>query len=177
VTGPASRVGSRPPRDVPGRVPGDVPALTRAAGLVRPVTLARERLLPVAAPLVPLLPQGGLLRGTVMTVEGEQGGSAMALALVAEASAEGAWIAVVGWPAMGVVAAGELGVALERLVVVEVEAERWGEAVAALLGAGKRDVSLVDHASFIIMRKLAVRTALTLDRHFAQQGFRVLPKL
>lgn len=51
------------------------------------------------------------------------------------------------------------------------------QATAALLGAGKRDVSLVDHASFIIMRKLGVRTAFTLDGHFAQQGFGVVPEV
>jgi uncharacterized protein len=49
------------------------------------------------------------------------------------------------------------------------------QATAAVLGARRRDVSLVDHTSFIIMRKLGVRTALTLDEHFVQQGFAVLP--
>ena len=49
------------------------------------------------------------------------------------------------------------------------------QATAAALGARDRDVSLVDHASFIIMRRLGVRTALTLDKHFAEQGFKVLP--
>lgn len=51
------------------------------------------------------------------------------------------------------------------------------QATAALLGAGRRDVSLVDHASFIIMRKLGVRTAFTLDGHFTQQGFGVVPQV
>jgi uncharacterized protein len=50
------------------------------------------------------------------------------------------------------------------------------QAIAALLGAGKREVSLVDHASFIIMRKLGVRTALTLDAHFLDQGFKAIPE-
>lgn len=49
------------------------------------------------------------------------------------------------------------------------------QATAAALGSRDRDVSLVDHASFIIMRRLGVRTALTLDKHFVEQGFRVLP--
>jgi uncharacterized protein len=49
------------------------------------------------------------------------------------------------------------------------------QATAAVLGARKRDVSLVDHASFIIMRKLGIRTALATDERFAQQGFNVLP--
>ncbi len=51
------------------------------------------------------------------------------------------------------------------------------QALAALLASGKRDLSLVDCASFVLMRRLGVRTALTVDRHFAGQGFTVVPKL
>jgi len=50
------------------------------------------------------------------------------------------------------------------------------QALAALLAAGKRDLSLVDCASFVLMRRLGVRTALTVDRHFAEQGFSVVPQ-
>jgi len=48
-------------------------------------------------------------------------------------------------------------------------------AVAALLAARRRDVSLVDYTSFELMRQLSIRTAFTFDRHFAEQGFEVLP--
>jgi len=51
------------------------------------------------------------------------------------------------------------------------------QALAALLAAGKRDLTLVDCASFVLMRRLGVRTVLTVDRHFAGQGFTVVPKL
>jgi uncharacterized protein len=50
------------------------------------------------------------------------------------------------------------------------------QAMAALLGARRRDVSFVDHTSFVIMRSLGLRAVLTTDRHFAEQGFRVLPE-
>lgn len=59
--------------------------------------------------------------------------------------------------------------------VVWVDETVHAQAAAAALGARDRDVSLVDHASFIIMRRLGVRTAFTLDKHFAEQGFKVLP--
>ena len=49
------------------------------------------------------------------------------------------------------------------------------QATAALLGARRRDVSLVDHTSFIVMRSLGLRSALTVDRHFVEQGFRAVP--
>lgn len=51
------------------------------------------------------------------------------------------------------------------------------QAQTAVLAARRRDVSLVDHASFIIMRSLGLRMALTTDRHFADHGFRVLPQV
>ena len=51
------------------------------------------------------------------------------------------------------------------------------QAVAALLAAGRRDLSLVDCASFVLMRRLGVRTVLTVDKHFAGQGFTVVPSL
>lgn len=35
--------------------------------------------------------------------------------------------------------------------------------------------SLTDCLSFVVMRRLKLNTALTLDRHFAQEGFEVLP--
>ena len=44
-------------------------------------------------------------------------------------------------------------------------------AVAALLIAGRRQLSLVDCASFQTMRRRGIGTAFTLDRHFAEQGF------
>ena len=48
-------------------------------------------------------------------------------------------------------------------------------AVAALLAARRRDVSLVDYTSFELMRQAGIHTVFTFDRHFAGQGFEVLP--
>lgn len=47
--------------------------------------------------------------------------------------------------------------------------------VAAFLAARRRDISLVDYTSFELMRQLGIRTAFTFDRHFAEQGFEVVP--
>ncbi len=63
---------------------------------------------------MPLFPWGGLKRGTVVEVMS----SVLTMALVAEATTQGSWAAVVGSPEMGLAAAREQGVALERLVVV-----------------------------------------------------------
>lgn len=48
-------------------------------------------------------------------------------------------------------------------------------AVAGLLAAGARDVSLVDWASFELMRRLGLTEAFAFDEDFGRQGFRVLP--
>jgi len=48
-------------------------------------------------------------------------------------------------------------------------------AMAALLSASRRSVSLVDCVSFEIMRRRGVEEAFTFDSDFRQQGFRVLP--
>src|SRR6266542_3418813 len=110
---------------------------------VRPVTLAGEQLLPVPRALEPLLPDRGLRRGGTVAVDGSL---ALALALVAGASAAGSWVVAVGLPDLGVVAAAEAGAAA------------WGAVVAALLDA--IDVVLVRppaRLSAAVARRLAAR--------------------
>ena len=95
--------------------------------------LADERLLPVLPALRPLLPHQGLRRGTTVAVARS---AALALALVAGASAAGSWVAAVGLPDLGIVAAAETGIALERLALVPVPGARaWPTVVAAFLDA------------------------------------------
>jgi len=119
-------------------------------------TLADERLLPVLPALAPLLPGRGLHRGTTVTVTGS---TALALALVAGTSATGSWVAAVGLPDLGIVAAAETGVALERLALVPAPGARaWPTVVAALLDA--IDVVLVRSPpglSSALARRLAAR--------------------
>ena len=54
-----------------------------------------------------------------------------------------------------------------------VEADLHKAAVASLLSARQRGLSLVDCASFQAMRDLDIGIAFTFDRHFRQQGFRL----
>ena len=111
--------------------------LTDLAGRVQPLALAGERRLPVLPPLEPLLPGGGLRRGSVVAVGGS---TSLALALLAGASGDGSWCAAVGLPSLGLAAAAELGVVLERFPLVPRPARgsgpgSWGWVVAALLDA------------------------------------------
>jgi hypothetical protein len=119
--------------DPPGW-PGQRQHLAAALGQrARPLVLADERALPVPAPLAPLLPGEHLRRGSTVAVHRSV---ALALALVAEASASGSWVAAVGLPDLGVVAAAEAGIALDRLALVPAPTRKnWAAVVATLLDA------------------------------------------
>jgi hypothetical protein len=105
----------------------------------RPVSLAREHVLPVVPALQSLLP-GGLRRGSTVAVTGSL---SLAVAVLAGASAAGSWCAAVGLPSLGLVAAAELGVSLGRLALVADPgpAAEWAAVTAALVDA--LDVVLV----------------------------------
>ena len=117
------------------RTGADAGALRRAAALAAPDVLAVTKTLPLQGALQPLVPGGALRRGTAVGVSGG-GGTTLALALGAAASAAGSWLAVAGFPALGLAAAGDVGVCLERLLVVADPPEgSWATVVAALLDA------------------------------------------
>lgn len=87
-----------------------------------------ERFLPVPAALAPLVPFGGLRRGSAVRVEGS---ASVLLALAAQACLDGAWCALVGMPDVGLAAAAELGLPLPRTALVP----RPGPDLAAVTGA------------------------------------------
>lgn len=105
-----------------------------SAGM-RPVAApeADGRVLPVAAPLARLLPGGGLRRGCTVSLPEAPGATSLLLALLAEASAGGAWAGVVGRPGLGLLAAAEAGVRLERLALVPHPGTELMAVVVALL--------------------------------------------
>lgn len=137
----------------PHAAPAPVPVVTPVVGpvaaaevvrsAVRPVAPARrrvpaaprtavpdERSWPVHEELAPLLPAGALERGTVLAVRGS---TSLLLALVAGASAAGAWTTAVGFPEVGLLAAADAGVDLGRLALVPRPGPDAAVAVAALV--------------------------------------------
>ena len=110
--------------------------LCRLAERIRPVAPAHRHTLPVLPPLRGLLPGGALCRGTTVAVTGAPAATSLALALAAGPSAAGSWVATVGVTDLGLAAAAELGVALERLVVVDrPPPSSWATVVATLVDA------------------------------------------
>ena len=73
---------------------------------LRPVALAKSRMLPLGEPWASLVPNGGLRRGSTVVVQAQPGlgGLSLALSLLTESSARGHWSAVVGVDDPGVVA-------------------------------------------------------------------------
>jgi hypothetical protein len=76
---------------------------------------------------------GNAAAGNATVGNAVPGATSLLLALVAEATAAGSWCAVVGLPQLGLVAAAEAGVAVERLALVPYPGPDWTGVVAALL--------------------------------------------
>jgi hypothetical protein len=130
---------------------------TRASGgqRVRAAPVDGGRVLPVAAPLRSVLPGGGLRRGSTIAVRSSM---SLLLALLAEASAGGAWCALVGLPAVGLVAAEEAGLALDRVALVpRPGADLVAVASALLDGLDLVAVAGVDRLRADDRRRLAAR--------------------
>lgn len=49
-------------------------------------------------------------------------------------------------------------------------------AVQMVLAAGRKKLSVVDCASFVVMRGHGIRDAFAFDAHFREQGFRTTPQ-
>ncbi len=93
-----------------------IPGVRTAAQLREPSPDASPgELLTVLPELARLLPGGGLRRGSTIAV---RGATSLVLALLAAATRDGSWAAVTGLPELGLAAAAELGVDLERIALV-----------------------------------------------------------
>ncbi len=107
-------------------------------GEVAPVVLAAEQVLPVPSIFSSVIPGGGLQRGSTVGVGGGPAGRVVAWSLLGAVTGTGGWVASVGMAGVGLVAAHEVGVAIERVLVVDttdVDAETWSASIGALIGA------------------------------------------
>lgn len=93
---------------------------------------------PLAGPLRPLVTGGVLQRGTIVSVAGRrhwQATSYLDLALLAGATAGGAWSGVIGFPALGIAALSGLGADLSKVLLVDEPGERWLQALSVMAAA------------------------------------------
>ncbi len=90
-------------------------ASASTGGTPHPGPADSPHLLPVRDELAGLLPSGGLRRGAAVAVIGS---TSLLLALVSAASQAGAWTAVIGFPAVGILAAADAGMDLDRVAFV-----------------------------------------------------------
>ncbi|MEV6624860.1 hypothetical protein AB0M83_47990 [Amycolatopsis sp. NPDC051106] len=96
-------------------IPGVRTAAQLSPGPVSGSVSGSPESLSVLPPLARLLPGGGLRRGSTVAVGGAM---SLVLALLAAATRDGSWAAVTALPELGLAAAAELGVDLERLALV-----------------------------------------------------------
>jgi len=118
-----------------GLEPSSAQLAMQSAGVSALAVAAHEWRLPVEGALATLLPEGGIRRGTAVAVDGH-GSVTLAMALAAEASRRGSWVAAVGMADLGVAALAERGVDLDRWALVDLPgAARTGSLAADVLGA------------------------------------------
>jgi predicted nucleic acid-binding protein len=61
------------------------------------------------------------------------------------------------------------------LTIEWISRELHSRGIDAALATGKRNLSVVDCISFIVMRQQQTETAFAFDAHFSEQGFTVVP--
>lgn len=131
-SGPGPATGSAPGPDETAAlraVPEHPGAVPRSGAPAASLLTTERPPLPVPQVLAPLLPDG-LRRGATTTVLGS---TSLALAVLGTTSAAGSWAAAVGQPSLGLLAAAEAGVALDRLAVVPRPGPDAALVLAALL--------------------------------------------
>ncbi|MEU1984268.1 hypothetical protein [Nocardia sp. NPDC019395] len=97
---------------------------------VAPASTVRREILPVPPALAPLLPDRGLVKGSVVSYTGA--GSLLA-GLLAAVTGPGGHAAAVGLPGLGLLAAAEMGARLDRLAVIADAGHDPVEVAAVLL--------------------------------------------
>lgn len=112
------------------------------------------RVLPTRAELAAVLPWPGLRRGSTVAVSGSV---ALLFALLAEATSDGSWAAVVGLPGIGVAAAAEVGVAVSRLALVPRPGNDAAGVAASLIDGVDLVVVAGDRVSEQDARRLSAR--------------------
>ncbi|MHA7154411.1 hypothetical protein [Arthrobacter sp. TMN-50] len=89
-----------------------------------------SRRLPTIPSLGRILPGGGLMAGAAYSVENS---TTLAMALLAGPSGSGAWCSVIGIPDFNVEAAANLGIDLDRLILIPQLEGQWLAATAAMV--------------------------------------------
>lgn len=103
---------------------------------IAPTVLAAEQVLPIPEIFHSLVPGGGLQRGWTTRVEGGSSARALAWAMLSEVTTSGGWIATVDVSGISLEAAREVGVAIERvLIVTSPDRASWSATIGALIGA------------------------------------------
>lgn len=142
--------------------------VTRHTAAVGNELESARRTLPLLPALADLLPQGALQRGSVVACEGPAAVS-LALALAAGPSHDGCWVGMAGLPFVGLGAAAELGLVLQRVVAVVDPPTPFTEAQWADLAA-----AMVDGFDLVVLgpalQRLRATTVRRLQARLQSRG-------
>ncbi len=137
-------------------------ALRRLRRELEPGSLAVDNVVAVPDAFAPLFPLPGLQRGRLVGVTGN-GGWSVGYALAGAAAGTSGWVAMIEVGNAGFSAAQELGVPLERLLVLQsIPVSKWASVVAAL-------VEVVDVVVVNPRRPINVRDARRLRARIQEQ--------
>lgn len=102
--------------------------------------------LPLAEPFASLVPGGALKRGMTLDISGGLGVTSMGLAVAATPAQAGSWVALMGHRSLGLAAVEELGVPLDKVVLIGPPERRfWASVAAALIDAFDLVLVFADH--------------------------------
>ncbi len=127
---------------------------------------AGRQVLAVPPPLAQILPRGGLPRGGVISLDGRGGAASLLLSLLAAPA--NIWSALVGMPEIGLLAAAELGVDLDRLVLIPDPGVDVLQVLSVL--ADGVDIIAVDITSAVVAKVLAPARLRVLAARLRQSG-------
>ncbi len=122
--------------------------------VTRPIAMAHDRVVDVPAALTPLFPNGGLRRGSFVSV----GSASVVCALLAKASAQGLWCSIVDVPVLFLEAIASFGGRLERCVVVRNSGTQSVNVLASLIDSSDLVVSGTEIHKHADARRLVART-------------------
>ncbi len=128
-----------------------------------PVTLAREQLLTVPEPLLPLFPFGGLQKGQSVGFRGP-GSWSVAMAMAGGLLDNDGWMAIVGVEELGLLSAAEVGVRLDRVLLIETPPSTQLATVVASLVEVMGVIAISPH------RQVSNRDARRLAARSREQG-------
>jgi len=113
-----------PPMPVFGKHPNDGAKIQLLRGQIKKIesSTTDSSVFPMDSALVSLFPKGGLCKGSSYSLDSS---ASLLWSLVAESTKQGIWCAIIGIPDLGIGIAKEVGVNINRVVLIPSPGPKW----------------------------------------------------